>query len=268
MHLWGRACDTAGLAALADRHGLALFYDAAHALACSAGPRPIGGHGRAEVFSFHATKFVNSFEGGAITTSDADLAARLRALRNFGFDRADRIAGAGTNAKMSEVAAAMGLASLDALPSLLATNRRNHERYRAGLAGVPGVRLREHFPDGGGNHQYVVIEVDPAGTGVDADRLAEVLWAENVLARRYFRPGCHRVEPYRGAPSLHAPHPLPSTAELSDRALVLPTGTAVGPSEIDGVCEVIRLALRTGSDHLPADMERGRGARRSAPDRR
>lgn len=252
VHLWGRACDTTGLAELARTHDLTLCYDAAHALACTAEGRPIGGFGRAEVFSFHATKFVNSFEGGAITTDDAELAERLRALRNFGYDRADHVTGPGTNAKMSEAAAAMGLASLDTLPDLVAANTRNHARYRAGLAGVTGVRLREHFGAGPGNHQYVVAEVDPEETGVDADRLARVLWAENVLARRYFQPGCDRLEPYRGAPDRHAPLPLPATRELSARALALPTGTAVGDDEIDGVCEVIRLAV---TDRRPLPQE-------------
>src|SRR4030095_7100920 len=115
VHLWGRPCDVDGLAEVARRHNLALLFDAAHAFACTSGGRMIGSFGDAEVFSFHATKFFNTFEGGAITTNDDELASRMRLMKNFGFAGYDNVIYIGTNGKMSEVCAAMGLTSLENL---------------------------------------------------------------------------------------------------------------------------------------------------------
>ncbi len=139
VHLWGRPCDTASLEAVAARHNLPVFYDAAHAFACSHEGRMIGGFGACEVFSFHATKFLNSFEGGAVVTNDADLAHRMKLMRNFGFVDYDRVDYVGTNGKMNEICAAMALVSLDALPDFIAINRRNYEAYGRGLDGLPGL---------------------------------------------------------------------------------------------------------------------------------
>ncbi|MBC7955682.1 MAG: aminotransferase class I/II-fold pyridoxal phosphate-dependent enzyme, partial [Cytophagales bacterium] len=130
VHLWGRACPVEELQAIADEHGLHLLFDAAHAFGCTHGGRMIGGFGKAEVFSFHATKFFNTFEGGAITTNDDELATRLRAMVNFGFTGVDEVSYVGTNGKMNEVCAAMGLASMRSIDNFVATNRRNHEAYR------------------------------------------------------------------------------------------------------------------------------------------
>ncbi|MCC7086838.1 MAG: DegT/DnrJ/EryC1/StrS family aminotransferase, partial [Pirellulales bacterium] len=115
VHLWGRPCATAELEAIAARHGLTLLYDSAHAFGCSSGGRMIGGFGLAEVFSFHATKFVNCGEGGAIVTNDDDFAQRVRQMRSFGLAGCDHVVCEGTNGKMSEFAAAVGLSSLDCM---------------------------------------------------------------------------------------------------------------------------------------------------------
>src|SRR5436190_10200996 len=115
VHLWGRPCAPRELERIACEHRLALIFDAAHAFGCSAGDKMIGNFGDAEVFSFHATKFVSCGEGGAIVTNNDDFAARVRKLRNFGFDGCDLVVATGTNGKMSELAAAMGLTSLDSM---------------------------------------------------------------------------------------------------------------------------------------------------------
>lgn len=242
VHLWGEPCDVEGLQAFAERHRLTLLFDAAHAFSCSRKGRMVGGFGRAEVFSFHATKFFHTFEGGAITTNDAALAARLRLLRNFGFAGYDSVVDVGTNGKMTELAAAMGLVALEALPGLLASNRERWEQYRDALGGLPGLRL---FPLDQGearNYQYLVVEVDAALTRLSRDRLLQVLHAENVLARRYFYPGCHRMEPYKSRRASEQ-RALPVTERLSERVLVLPAGSSVGPAEVSGVSELLRFAL-------------------------
>ena len=146
-HIWGRACQVEALADIAERRGLRLIFDAAHALACSHRGRMIGGFGDAEVFSFHATKFVNSFEGGAVVTNDADLAARIRLMKNFGFAGEDNVCYIGTNGKMNEVSAAMGLTCLEELPGIVEVNRQNYEHYRA--ARRPAGRFARRIqPDG------------------------------------------------------------------------------------------------------------------------
>ena len=245
VHLWGQACDVEALERIAAQRGLRLLYDAAHAFGCAHGDRMIGGFGDAEVLSFHATKFFNSFEGGAIVTNNDELAAKMRLMKNFGFVGYDDVAYVGTNGKMTEVAAIMGLTGLESLETFIAVNRRNYEHYRRELADIPGVRMLTHDSADRTNYQYIVLEIDAAQTQIGRDDLVRVLWAEQVLARRYFYPGCHRMEPYRS----YFPHAgllLPETERLVQRVLVLPTGTAVGPQEIGAICEIIRLAVAHG----------------------
>ncbi len=245
VHLWGNPCDVDKLAGLARRHRLALLFDAAHATGCAIGTQPVGGFGLAEVFSFHGTKFINSFEGGAVTTNDDGLAARLRLMKNFGFAGFDKVVSWGTNGKMSEISAAMGLTSLESLDEFIAVNRRNYDAYRRALKDVPGINLFAYAETVRNNFQYVVLTVDEPASGVSRDRLIEALVAENVVARRYFYPGCHRMEPYRTLfPA--AGKDLPFTEKLCASVLVLPTGTAVGPAEITAIAEIIRTMIAFG----------------------
>jgi len=125
VHLWGRPCDTQALAKVASRHHLRLLYDASHAFGCSHQGRMIGGFGDAEVLSFHATKFVNTFEGGAIVTEDDELADKARLMSNFGFTGYDQVVHIGSNGKMSEVCAAMGLTSLESMQEFIEVNSAN-----------------------------------------------------------------------------------------------------------------------------------------------
>ena len=247
VHLWGRPCDVQAIDGIARRHGLKVLYDAAHAFGCSSAGRMIGGFGSAEVFSFHATKFFNTLEGGAIVTNDDQLAATSRLMKNFGFDGYDRVIHVGTNGKMNEVSAAVGLAAFDSLDEFVAANRRNYEVYRSGLDGIPGIGLVAYDDAERNNWQYVVAEVDEAAAGLSRDQLVEVLWAENVVARRYFYPGCHRMEPYR---SLYpqAGRTLPETERVVERTLVMPTGTAVRQQDIATICGILRTAVERGGD--------------------
>lgn len=257
VHLWGRPCDTDRLEEIARRRGLKLLFDAAHAFACSHGGRMIGGFGDAEVFSFHATKFFNTFEGGAVTTNNDDLAARIRLMKNFGFSGYDNVTYIGTNGKMSEISAAMGLTSLENLDHVIEVNRRNHAAYAAGLAGIPGVSLFQFTGDDKYNYQYVVLEVDALHSELGRDLLLEALHAENVIARRYFYPGCHRMEPYCS----YFPHAgllLPETESLVQRVLSLPTGTAVSTDDIARICALVR-GLRANGSEVAARMRLNQG---------
>ena len=247
VHVWGRACAVDELAEIARRHELILLFDAAHALLCTHRGRMIGGYGRAEVLSFHATKFVNSFEGGAIVTDDDTLAHQARLLRNFGFTGYDKVDSLGTNGKMNEASAAMGLTSLESADEFIAVNQRNYRAYQRRLASMPGIELVTYPETEQTNQQFVVIEVDHERLGLSRDQLQRVLWAENIVARRYFYPGCHRMEPYRSMPRYRALH-LPATDEISSRVLCLPTGTAMDVGAIDTVCDVIESAVQYSTE--------------------
>jgi dTDP-4-amino-4,6-dideoxygalactose transaminase len=242
VHTWGRACDIAAFEAIARSRNLQLLFDAAHAFGCSYKGRLIGGFGRCEVFSFHATKFFNTFEGGAVLTNDDVLAEKMRLMRNFGFRGYDNVIYIGTNGKMTEVCAAMGLTSLESIDEFVETNRRNHSAYRRELHGIPGVSVMAYDERERANYQYIVLEVDDVAAGLTRDELVEVLFAENVLARRYFFPGCHRMEPYRSY-FPHAALILPETERLCRRVMVLPNGTSVDEPAISQICQIIRTAV-------------------------
>jgi dTDP-4-amino-4,6-dideoxygalactose transaminase len=248
VHLWGRSCNVEALTSIAREHNLNLLFDAAHAFGCSHGGRMIGNFGDAEVFSFHATKFLNTLEGGAITTNDDELMAKIRLMKNFGFAGQDNVIYVGTNGKMNELSAAMGLTSLENMDEFIAVNRSNYDCYRQSLESVPGVRLMEYDKAERCNHQYVVLEIDEAVTQLTRDELVKILWAENVVARRYFYPGCHRMEPYRSSQAhIDWESRLPETIALSERLIILPTGTAVGPEQIERICGILRTAIRYGT---------------------
>ncbi len=236
VHLWGKACNTEALQQIADEHGLQLIYDAAHAFMCSHGNRMIGSFGRAEVFSFHATKFFNTFEGGAVTTNDDELAETMRLMRNFGFSGNDNVIHPGTNGKMTEICAAMGITNLDSVDAVIAANHNNYQAYREAFADLPGLSLFAYDPRERSNYQYVVLEVGPEFP-VGRDAIVAALRAENILARKYFWPGSHRMKPYRDL-FPHAGLLLPNTALVADRVIVLPTGTTLPNGAVETVRDV------------------------------
>ncbi len=251
VHVWGRPCQIESLEVIARENSLSLLFDAAHAFGASHQGRMIGSFGNAEVFSFHATKFVSCGEGGAVVTNDDQLADKMRLMRNFGFAGLDRVVYIGTNGKMSELSAAMGLTSLESIDQFVAINKRNYCEYVKELATIPGLNLLPYDGTERCSFQYVVVEVDSYLTQLSRDELIEVLTAENVLARRYFYPGCHRMEPYASL-FPHAKLVLRATDVVAQRVLLLPTGTAVGSSEIQDICRILRLAVGSSGDVVRA----------------
>lgn len=240
VHLWGRPAPVEALQSVADEFGLQLMFDAAHAFGCSHDGRMMGGFGRAEVLSFHATKFFNTFEGGAVVTNDDELAETMRLMRNFGFAGFDNVMHPGTNGKMVEICAAMGIVNLDYMDTVIAANRHNHDAYARALSGIDGVRLLEFDSDQKNNFQYAVLEV--MGGGVRRrDAILAALHAENVLARKYFWPGCHRMKPYREL-FPNAGVLLTQTEAVADRVIVLPSGTALPEGAPELIVDVIRYA--------------------------
>ena len=245
VHAWGRPCDVEALTNIAQQYHLKLLFDAAHSFGCSYKGKMIGNFGHSEVFSFHATKFLNTFEGGAVVTNDDDLANKMRLMKNFGFAGYDNVIYIGTNGKMNEISAAMGLTGLESLNEFIAVNYQNYRHYQRELNGLSGFHLITYDESERNNYQHIILEVDETETEVTRDQLVEILHSENVLARRYFYPGCHRMEPYRSF-FPHAGLLLPETERLTRRVMVLPTGTSIGMKEIEIICQILRLVVENG----------------------
>ena len=180
----------------------------------------------------------------------------MRLMKNFGFAGYDNVVYIGTNGKMSEMSAAMGLTGLESLDEFITVNRAPLCTLCGGIKGcaraAPAVGTTRTEQS---NYQYVVVDIDAAETGIARDALMEMLWAENVRARRYFYPGCHRMEPYRSLyPMAH--RWLPVTEAVVERVLVLPTGTAVDAHDIRSICGLLRLAIENHTEFSHALDER------------
>ena len=147
----------------------------------------------------------------------------------------------GTNAKINEFSAAVGLTLLEDLEGIVAVNRANYDHYRRALGGIGGLRLLGYDQQERCNYQFIVAEIDAQTTGVSRDELVDILWAENVLARRYFHPGCHRLAPFRTLDG-DVEASLPETERIAQRVLCLPTGPAVTANDIETIGQIIRLA--------------------------
>lgn len=245
VHLWGQVAPVGELTELAREFGLKLIFDAAHAFGVSSSGRMVGSFGEAEVLSFHATKFFNAIEGGAIVTNSDSIAERARLMRNFGFKAEDCVVELGINAKMTEVSAAMGISNFENLQGLIESNKRNFESYLKATRDIPGVGILRVDSNSESNYQYVVLLVHH-DCPVTRDLLLEKLKLNNILARRYFWPGCHNMEPYATEQPL-ARRALPITERVSKEVIVLPTGTSVSQDDIEKIVGVIRSTVMGGA---------------------
>jgi len=245
VHLWGRPCDIYELQKIADRHKIVLILDASHAFGCSHNRKMIGSFGRAEVFSFHATKFINSFEGGAVVTNDDDLAGKIRLMKDHGFSGMDNVISVGINGRMSEISAAMGLTSFESIDRIVQINRANYKKYEEGFESIPGITLHKYDETEKCNYQYITALIDDRFP-LERDELLKVLHGERVKVRRYFYPGCHRMEPYASMPE-YTGLSLPETELVAERVLVFPTGTAIDDTVIERLFELLEFISRNGT---------------------
>lgn len=220
------------LTALAGRRGVPLIIDSVNAVGSAYGGRRLGGFGDAEAYSLHATKLVNGFEGGYITTRDAALARELRASRN-----------APVNARLSEVHAAMALLSLAHLDETVARNRERYDAYRAVCARLGGLALLPYRESPGAlcTYQLVVVEVRPPWP-LTRDETVRVLQAEGAAVLPYYSPPLHRNPDETAAPA------LPVTDKLAQRYLHLPAGDHVSVADIERLGERLELVQRRGSE--------------------
>ena len=242
VHLWGRPCETAAISALAKKHNLRVVYDAAHAFGASLDTTPVGSFGDAEVFSFHATKAFNALEGGAVTTNCDDIAAKVRSTINFGFTDYDQVSSLGLNAKLNEVSAAMGVTSIEAYDEIVQHNKTIYDLYSALLGDVPGMEIIDYSEENRPNYHYIVVSVDEQKCGISRDRLVDHLHNQNIVARRYFYPGCHKLKPYIDRYP-NADEQLPVTNELASKVMCLPNGLNVNDFDVHRVVSEITRAI-------------------------
>ena len=212
-HPMVNCCDAEGIADLGQAHGIPVVFDLVEAAFRSHNGRRIGGFGDAEVFSMHATKLLNGFEGGYITTNNERLADRLDAMKHLGFAGDDRVDEHALDATLSEMHAAMALASLDEVDAQVAGNRKKYDRYVAGLRTVEGLTLVEHKPSERPDYRLIVVRIGDRWP-LSRDDTLRLLEAENILARPYYTPLNRRTVEY-AASAPTCPSPRRSFATLS-----------------------------------------------------
>jgi dTDP-4-amino-4,6-dideoxygalactose transaminase len=234
---YGIACDTARLSEIAKRHHLKLLYDSAPAFGTRIDGRLTGGFGDAQIFSFHATKAFNTMEGGCLSSNDAELIDRARAIRNFGQTADEHSALVGLNGKMTEICALIGIEQLKGFEAAACIRRRSVARIAQGLETIAGLNVARAPAGQEPIWLYLPVEIDPAKFGCDRERAAELLARENLHVRKYYSPACHTMMPYaRGGP-----HPsLPTAERVAANVLALPIYNDMTVGECDGVVAAFR----------------------------
>jgi dTDP-4-amino-4,6-dideoxygalactose transaminase len=235
-HVYGRPCDVESLQALADRAGIPLIYDAAHALGSRRGDRPIGGFGTAEVFSMSPTKVAVAGEGGLVATRDASLAATLRLGRDYGNPGNYDCQFPGLNARMSELHATVALNSLDGLDERIAYRNELVERFRTVTGDLPGLGFQAVDDGDVSTYKDLTVVVDPDAFGMDAATLGTALKAEGADSRRYYFPPIHRQKAYA---NVRLERELPVTDRIADRVLTPPLYSHMTTEQIDRLADAI-----------------------------
>ena len=221
VHVYGRPCDTKAIQDIADRHGLRVIYDAAHAFGVEVKGESILTAGDMSTLSFHATKVFSTVEGGAMVMHDAETKRRIDQLKNFGFADETEVVAPGINSKMDELRAAFGLLNLRQVDEAIARRRHVAEAYRDGLRGTEGISCWEDLPDVRHNYSYFPIFVDAAKYGMTRDQLYFHLREHDIYGRRYFYPLISTFSPYRDLESARSEN-LPVATRMADEVICLP----------------------------------------------
>jgi len=237
VHVYGAPCEVDGLQRIADTYGLKLFYDAAHAFGVKVSGTSILSFGDLSMLSFHATKVFNTAEGGALVTTDPKLKQRIDFLKNFGFADEVTVVAPGTNGKMNELQAALGLVQLRHVDAEIGKRRAIAELYRTRLADVPGIRLMPESPEVTQNHGYFPIFVEEPRYPVSRDALYDALKKHRMFGRRYFYPLISEFSAYRGLPSAGG---VPVAMRISREVLCLPIYASLDTAIVDEICRIVR----------------------------
>jgi len=236
VHVYGTPCDTARIRQIADRHGLKVIYDAAHAFGVEADGRSILEAGDLSTLSFHATKVFNTIEGGAMVMHDVATKQRIDDLKNFGFHDEVTVVGPGINSKMDEIRAAYGLLNLRQVDSAISARHRVAVAYRTSLRGIPGISFYDDVPGVRHNYSYFPIFVDAGEYGMTRDDLYFKLKAAGILGRRYFYPLISDFATYRGCKGANR---LPNARKMADSVICLPMHHALSEGDVEKVVDLI-----------------------------
>lgn len=238
VHCYGMACDVERIQAIADKYGLKVIYDAAHAFGVELNGESVLKHGDMSTLSFHATKVFNTAEGGALIVRDAETKERIDQLKNFGITGETTVMDSGINGKMDEIRAAFGLLNLRHIDDAIEQRRQVAIRYRNALRNVKGIRFLDEMEGLKQNYSYFPIFVNAEEYGMMRDELYFKLQKQDVFGRRYFYPLISTFSPYRGLPSA-APENLPVATRMANEVICLPIHHKMGEGDINRVLERI-----------------------------
>jgi dTDP-4-amino-4,6-dideoxygalactose transaminase len=238
VHVFGNPCDVEAIAAIADRYGLRVIYDAAHAFGVRIRGRSVATFGDVTMLSFHATKLFTTVEGGALVSGTDRLKTRIDFLKNFGIASEEEVVGPGINGKMNELQSAFGLIQLEMIDAEIAARRKLVQLYRERLADVPGMKLPSSQPGVDHNHSYFPVLVDQRQFGMSRDELYAVLRRCEIYARKYFHPLCSHISTYRGLPSASAAQ-LPVAERVAREVLCLPIFGTLAPDVVVRICDLL-----------------------------
>jgi len=239
VHVFGNPCDVDRIQQIADKYGLKVLYDAAHAFGVKINDKPISSFGDISMFSFHATKIFHTLEGGALTFKDPYLKERADSLRNFGIREFDSVVEPGTNGKLNEVQASVGILLLKEVEKEIERRKEITNLYRSLLENAPGIALGKDMEGVSHNYPYMSIRVDKGEFGLGRDELYEKLKEYNVIARRYFYPICSNFQCYSDLPSASKSR-LPVANEVADTILSLPLNGRMTESDVVKICNIIK----------------------------
>lgn len=238
VHVYGQPCDTGRIQKIADKYGLKVIYDAAHAFGVEVNGESILNAGDLSTLSFHATKVFNTIEGGAMVMHDAEMKKRIDYLKNFGFAGETEVVGPGINSKMDEVRSAYGLLNLKQVDAAIEARHQVAIRYREALHNVPGITFFEDMPGVRHNYSYFPVFVDEEKYGMTRDELYFKMKENGVLGRRYFYPLISSFSTYRGLPSA-AKENLPQAHKMADSVICLPMHHALSGEDLNRVLKTI-----------------------------
>ena len=238
VHVYGKPCDTEAIQAIADKYGLKVIYDAAHAFGVEVNGESLLNAGDMSTLSFHATKVFNTIEGGAMVMHDEKTKQRIDYLKNFGFANEIEVVGPGINSKMDEIRSAYGLLNLKQVDSAIAARQKVAVAYREALRNVNGISFWDDMPGVRHNYSYFPIFVDAEKYGMTRDELYMKMKDQGVWSRRYFYPLISEFSTYRGLESSR-PENLPNTHRMADTVICLPMHHALSENDLNRIINSI-----------------------------
>ena len=239
VHCYGKPVNTDAIQQIADKYGLKVIYDAAHAFGVEVDGESILNAGDMSTLSFHATKVYNTLEGGALVMHDEQTKNRIDYLKNFGFAGETEVVAPGINSKVDEVRSAYGLLNLKQVDQAIAARQKVAQKYREALRDVPGIRFFEDMPRVRHNYSYFPIFINAAEYGMTRDELYFKMKDVNILGRRYFYPLISTFSTYRGLPSA-VPANLPVATRLAEEVICLPMHHELDEEDVERILNCIK----------------------------